>query len=44
MTDAIAYRGQDGSGVWSDAEAGVVLVNRRLAIIDLTPSGAQPMI
>ena len=44
MTDAIAYRGPDGSGVWSDAEAGVVLAHRRLAIIDLTPTGAQPMV
>jgi asparagine synthase (glutamine-hydrolysing) len=44
MADAIAYRGPDGSGVWSDAEAGVVLAHRRLAIIDLTPTGAQPMV
>jgi asparagine synthase (glutamine-hydrolysing) len=44
MTDAIAYRGPDGSGVWSDAQAGVALGHRRLAIIDLTPTGAQPMI
>jgi asparagine synthase (glutamine-hydrolysing) len=44
MADAIAYRGPDGSGVWSDAEAGVALSHRRLAIIDLTPTGAQPMV
>jgi len=44
MADAIAYRGPDGSGVWSDEKAGVALAHRRLAIIDLTPSGAQPMI
>jgi asparagine synthase (glutamine-hydrolysing) len=44
MSDAIAYRGPDGSGVWCDAEAGVALAQRRLAIIDLTPTGAQPMI
>ena len=44
MSDAIAYRGPDGSGVWSDAEAGVALAHRRLAIVDLTPTGAQPMI
>ena len=43
MSDAIAYRGPDGSGVWQDAEAGVALAQRRLAIIDLTPTGAQPM-
>ncbi|MGH6726265.1 MAG: asparagine synthase (glutamine-hydrolyzing) [Pseudolabrys sp.] len=44
MADAIAYRGPDGSGVWSDAEAGVALAHRRLAVIDLTPTGAQPMV
>ena len=44
MSDAIAYRGPDGSGVWQDAEAGIALAQRRLAIVDLTPTGAQPMI
>src|SRR5664280_3275797 len=44
MADAIAYRGPNGSGVWSDAEAGVALAHRRLAIIDLTSTGAQPMV
>jgi asparagine synthase (glutamine-hydrolysing) len=43
MTDAIAYRGPDGDGQWIDAEAGVALGHRRLAIVDLTPTGAQPM-
>ncbi|MDB5600534.1 MAG: asparagine synthase [Xanthobacteraceae bacterium] len=43
MTDAIAYRGPDGDGHWIDAEVGVALGHRRLAIIDLTPTGVQPM-
>lgn len=44
MAAALAHRGPDGSGVWSDAEAGVALSHRRLAIIDLTAAGGQPMI
>jgi len=42
MADAIAYRGPDGSGVWTGE--GAALAHRRLAIVDLTPSGAQPML
>ena len=42
MCDAIAHRGPDGDGVWS--EDGVALGHRRLEIVDLTPSGAQPMV
>jgi asparagine synthase (glutamine-hydrolysing) len=44
MADAVAYRGPDGADVWSDAEAGIALSHRRLAIVDLTPAGAQPMV
>ena len=40
MTDVLAHRGPDGSGVWT--EAGVGLGHRRLAIIDLV-TGEQPM-
>jgi asparagine synthase (glutamine-hydrolysing) len=43
MTDAIAYRGPDGDGHWLDPQVGIALGHRRLAIIDLTPTGAQPM-
>jgi asparagine synthase (glutamine-hydrolysing) len=43
MADALAHRGPDGWQVWSDPDAGLALAHRRLAIIDLTPAGAQPM-
>lgn len=43
MTNALAHRGPDDEGVWVDPAAGVGLGNRRLAIIDLSPQGHQPM-
>jgi asparagine synthase (glutamine-hydrolysing) len=42
MTDAIAHRGPDGEGQW--IEENVALGHRRLAIIDLSPAGHQPMV
>lgn len=43
MADAIAYRGPDDAGTWWDRDAGLALGHRRLAIIDLSPEGHQPM-
>ncbi len=43
MTDAIAHRGPDDAGSWFDEAAGVALGHRRLSIIDLRPTGHQPM-
>jgi asparagine synthase (glutamine-hydrolysing) len=41
MTDAVAHRGPDGEGHYVDGPVG--LGHRRLAIIDLSPAGRQPM-
>ncbi len=43
MTSAIAHRGPDGAGSWVSPNGRVGLGHRRLSIIDLSPTGAQPM-
>ncbi len=43
MIAPIRHRGPDDHGVWTDASAGVVLGFRRLAILDLSALGHQPM-
>lgn len=44
MTRAIRHRGPDAAGVWLDADVGVALGHQRLAIVDLTRAGHQPMV
>lgn len=44
MVDALSARGPDDGGAWADAEAGVALAHRRLAVLDLSPAGHQPMV
>jgi asparagine synthase (glutamine-hydrolysing) len=44
MCDAIVHRGPDDSGEWIDAASGVAIGFRRLAIIDISPAGHQPMV
>lgn len=43
MADTIWRRGPDDAGYWHDEQGKVGLAHRRLAIVDLTPAGHQPM-
>lgn len=43
MSETIIHRGPDGGDLWSDTQAGIALGHRRLAIVDLSDSGRQPM-
>lgn len=43
MLSCIAHRGPESEGVWVSGDGSVALGHRRLAIIDLSPGGRQPM-
>ena len=43
IRDRMVRRGPDGAGLWTAPNGRVALAHRRLAIIDLTAAGAQPM-
>lgn len=47
MRDALAHRGPDGAGLWrslGQAAGQFLLAHRRLAVLDPTEAGAQPMV
>jgi asparagine synthase (glutamine-hydrolysing) len=43
MNDAIAHRGADGHQIWTSSNNTLCFGHRRLAILDLSSAGAQPM-
>lgn len=44
LASALKHRGPDDSGVWTDADLGLALAHARLAIIDVSDAGHQPMV
>lgn len=43
MAGALSHRGPDSKGAWVDPQIGIALGHRRLAVVDLSPDGSQPM-
>jgi len=43
MASVLTHRGPDDQGLWWEEEAGVGFAHRRLAVVDLSPQGRQPM-
>ena len=44
MRAALSHRGPDGEGTWAAPSGEAVLVHTRLAVIDLSEAGRQPMV
>ena len=43
MAQALAHRGPDAAGLWTNPQAGIAFSHRRLSVLDLSEAGAQPM-
>ncbi len=43
MIARLKHRGPDSRDVWSDKKSGIIMAHARLAILDLSPAGHQPM-
>lgn len=43
MAGALQLRGPDDAGIWADEKVGIALGHQRLAVVDLSPAGHQPM-
>ncbi len=44
MAGTLMHRGPDDSGIWLDVSSGIGIAHSRLAVIDLSPTGHQPMV
>jgi len=44
LRDLLAHRGPDDAGVWESTDGNAMLGHRRLAILDLSSTGHQPMV
>ena len=44
MAATLSHRGPDGNGIWTSQTTPISLGHRRLAVIDLSESGHQPMV
>ncbi len=42
--DSLTHRGPDDAGAWEERDGAIRLASRRLAILDLSPAGHQPMV